>query len=130
MSNDTPNDAARPVAHAEIDAKGEAWRIRIGGPDNHCTTPLYTATDYDKLREEVERLRLWRDTLSEQADTNLRDWAAVKAQLVEERTRAEAAEATLDDFIEAAEHYFNTGTADALRAVLNDQINAQGESNG
>lgn len=89
-----------------------------GGMLRHCARCI------DALRSEVERLR-------EERDSYVRVLHETSVEKLKALSRAEAAEATLDDFIEAAEHYFNTGVADALRAVLNEKLNAQGdEGNG
>lgn len=125
-----PNDAARPVyqrrctLHAYCDwvaISFAEYEEAASHEGQYAYRILYPATDYDALREEVERLQMLCYEIS-------RDCNACANERNEQRARAEAAEAALDDFIEAAEHYFNTGTADALRAVLNDQINAQGEN--
>lgn len=100
----TPNDAARPVA-----------KIRVGGgpdpstvmwiTDNPPTTPIlvYTAADYDALREEVERLRVSH---------------GMEYLLVAEATaRAEAAEAKVAKLTAFAHHARET----AFDFVNNDQ---------
>lgn len=80
----TPNDAARPVVEV-IDADwGTAFNLLGRLPA--VGTKLYTATDYDKLREEVERLQMLCYEIS-------RDCNACANERNEQRARAEAAEA-------------------------------------
>lgn len=104
----TPNDAARPV---EFDWPEYQWQgMGCGLEDRGITDryeachygfqeaiarchemiehhmPLYTATDYDKLREEVERLQMLCYEIS-------RDCNACANERNEQRVRAEAAEA-------------------------------------
>lgn len=81
----TPNDAARPVAKIRVGGGPDPSTVRWI-TDSPPTTPIlvYTAADYDKLREEVERLRdalvairqSGSDTLSGRADggPDDRDW--------------------------------------------------------
>lgn len=120
-----PNDAARPVYivnTGETDEVGrEIYHVNRNGPfplaDNE---KLYTAADYDALWAERDELRRLANELEQ--SSNHRNMEAIQ-----ERARAEAAEAKVEDFIEAAEHYFSSGTAAALRAVLDAALNEGGE---
>lgn len=92
-----PNDAARPVAYpvayAQIDNSGNLWRINIGKPTIHCDVALYTAADYDALREERDRIARMVDAVL--AD-NAKFFASMEGAHREQhklRLRAEAAEA-------------------------------------
>lgn len=113
------HDEARPVFlvnTGELDDSGrELYHVSRGErfpmADNER---VYTAADYEALRAEVERLREDRNALRSTV-------AEQEMRLGNEIDRAEAAEASLDDFIEATEHYFNTGETAPLRAALNDQ---------
>jgi len=147
----TAHDEARPVAPEKLDwvcndcaYSGPDWRYhtewesghvddvicgRCGSPDTDAMedtsisaiaeTIKKERTDYEALRAEVERLREDRNALRSTV-------AEQEMRLGNEIDRAEAAEASLDDFIEATEHYFNTGETAPLRAALNDQ----GQGNG
>lgn len=143
----TPNDAAQPKLNVYSHLGGDDGEseYHFSGKVPPGSYVVVKDTDFDKLREEVERLRLWRDTLSEQADTNLRDWAAVKAQLVEERTRAEAAEARATTAMNLTDQWrrrahelrynpaampFAAECIEECAKQLDAALNAQGESNG
>lgn len=60
MSNDTPNDAARPVARYHLypgERTEDRCECRAGFVEELPSGDYVLFTDYDKLREEVERLR-------------------------------------------------------------------------